>query len=151
MGKQTSVKQLFDLRLAHDALIDDAQRHSGIIDFERLAGAMLAAHRRRPGVSLPGVEMRAELGVAVACSDIPATAAAASRRGRAAPFRPLPNPATDDPDGACPRPRTGDGRAPPRSAPRQTRTCSVAIELELLGRRSLKSNSAREADKLVSG
>jgi hypothetical protein len=30
------------------------------------SGAMLPAHRRRPGVSLPGMEMRAELGVAVA-------------------------------------------------------------------------------------
>src|SRR4051794_20261284 len=55
-----------NLRLADDTLVDDAQRHAGVIDFERLAGAMLPAHRRRPGVSLPGMEMRAELGVAVA-------------------------------------------------------------------------------------
>src|ERR1700751_6488836 len=50
-------------------------------------------------------------------SDIPATAAAVSRRGHAAPSRPPPNPATDDPIGACQRPRTGVGQAPPRSAP----------------------------------
>jgi len=55
-----------DLRLADDALIDDAQRHAGPIDFERLAGAMRPAHRRRPRASLPDMEMRAELGVAVA-------------------------------------------------------------------------------------
>ena len=55
-----------DLRLADDALVDDAQRHAGVIDFKGFAGAMLAAHRRRPRASLPGVEMRAELGVAVA-------------------------------------------------------------------------------------
>src|ERR1700719_3741298 len=55
-----------NLRLADDILVDDTQRHAGVIDFERLAGAMLPAHRRRPGVSLPGMEMRAELGVAVA-------------------------------------------------------------------------------------
>jgi hypothetical protein len=55
-----------DLRLADDTVIDDAQRHAGPIDFERLAGAMLPAHRRRSRASLPGVEMRAELGVAVA-------------------------------------------------------------------------------------
>src|SRR5205085_3224401 len=55
-----------NLRLADDTLVDDAQRHAGVIDFKRLAGAMLPAHRRRPGVSLPGMEMRAELGVAVA-------------------------------------------------------------------------------------
>ena len=78
-----------NLRLADDTLVDDAQRHAGVIDFERLAGAMPPAHRRRPGVSLPGMEMRAELGVAVALrmhgSDIPATAAVVSRRGHAAP------------------------------------------------------------------
>ena len=55
-----------DLRLADDALIDEAQRHAGPIDFERLAGAMRPAHRRRPRASLPDMEMRAELGVAVA-------------------------------------------------------------------------------------
>src|SRR5271166_5441559 len=55
-----------NLRLADDILVDDTQRHASVIDFERLAGAMLPAHRRRPGVSLPGMEMRAELGVAVA-------------------------------------------------------------------------------------
>src|SRR4029077_8799495 len=55
-----------NLRLADDILVDDTQRHAGVIDFERLAGAMLPAHRRRPGVSLPGMEMRAELGVAEA-------------------------------------------------------------------------------------
>src|SRR5258706_16055987 len=37
-----------NLRLADDTLVDDAQRHAGVIDFERLAGAMLPAHRRRP-------------------------------------------------------------------------------------------------------
>ena len=50
--------------------VDDAQRHAGAIGFERLAGAMLPAHRRRPGVSLPGMEMRAELGVAVALTRV---------------------------------------------------------------------------------
>src|SRR6185503_18621828 len=48
-----------NLRLADDILVDDTQRHASVIDFERLAGAMLPAHRRRPGVPLPGMEMRA--------------------------------------------------------------------------------------------
>src|SRR2546430_6290288 len=34
-----------NLRLADDTLVDD---DAGVIDFERLAGAMLLAHRRRP-------------------------------------------------------------------------------------------------------
>src|SRR2546421_13106712 len=112
-----------NLRLADDTLVDDAQRHAGVIDFERLAGAMLPAHRRRPGVSLPGMEMRAELGVAVALRTPAQIFQPQQPQCHAAATQllldrlPIPNPATDDPNGACQRPRTGVGQAPPRSAP----------------------------------
>src|ERR1700730_17047328 len=74
------------------------------------AGSVAARHRnaRRTGCSGSPPD---------AGSDILATAGAVSRRGHAAPSRPPPKPATDDPNGACQRPRTGVGRAPPRSAP----------------------------------
>ncbi len=55
-----------DLRRAGGAGIDHRQRHAGPIDFERLTGAMQLPHCRRPRAPLPGVEMLAELGVAVA-------------------------------------------------------------------------------------
>ena len=55
-----------DLGLAGDASIDYGQRHAGPIDFERGAGAMQLAHPRRSRAPLPGAEMLAELGVAVA-------------------------------------------------------------------------------------
>ena len=55
-----------DLRLTNHASVDHGQRHAGIVDLERLAGAVRPAHHRRTRSLLPSMEVSAELRVPVA-------------------------------------------------------------------------------------
>ena len=83
--------------LAEDAVIDDAQPSRRPDRLQRLAGAMLPAHRRRSRASLPGVEMRAKW-VSDSRPDVGLNSRHSSRsvrRGRATPFQPPPNPAME--------------------------------------------------------